>query len=67
MRRNPLCRNDFLILSQTFVGRRGRPFTADYLLTYRNTKLGVVKAKAWDEELAEGGTTAKSQSNDKRQ
>ncbi len=35
-------------------GRRGKPLTADYVLEYRNTKLAVVEAKAWDEELSEG-------------
>ena len=30
-------------------GRRGKPLTADYVLIYRNTKLAVVEAKAWDE------------------
>ncbi len=41
-------------------GRRGRPLTADYVLIYRNTKLGVVEAKAWDEELTEGVAQAKN-------
>ena len=31
-------------------GRRGKPLTADYVLEYRNTKLAVVEAKAWDED-----------------
>jgi len=35
-------------------GRRGKPLSADYVLEYRNTKLAVVEAKAWDEELSEG-------------
>ena len=26
-------------------GRRGKPLTADYVLTYRNTQLAVVEAK----------------------
>ncbi len=30
-------------------GRRGKPLIADYVLEYRNTKLAVVEAKAWDE------------------
>jgi type I restriction enzyme, R subunit len=30
-------------------GKRGKPLTADYVLEYRNTKLAVVEAKAWDE------------------
>ena len=32
-------------------GRRGKPLTADYVLEYRNTKLAVVEAKAWNEAL----------------
>lgn len=35
-------------------GKRGKPLTADYVLEYRNTKLAVVEAKAWDKELTEG-------------
>ena len=35
-------------------GRRGKPLTADYVLDYRNTKLGVVEAKAEAEEVTEG-------------
>ncbi|NLY00754.1 MAG: DEAD/DEAH box helicase family protein, partial [Rhodopirellula sp.] len=41
-------------------GRRGKPLTADYVLEYRNTKLGVVEAKAEDEELTEGVAQAKN-------
>ncbi len=41
-------------------GRRGKPLTADYMLIYRNTKLGVIEAKAWDEELTEGVAQAKN-------
>src|SRR5690606_1542503 len=40
-------------------GRRSRPLNADYVLIYRNTKLGVVEAKAWDEELTVGVAQAK--------
>jgi len=40
-------------------GRRGKQLTADYVLEYRNTKLAVVEAKAWDEELTEGVAQAK--------
>ena len=29
-------------------GRRGKSLTADYVLEYRNTKLAVVEAKAYD-------------------
>ena len=41
-------------------GRRGRPLCADYILEYRNTKLAVIEAKAWDEELTEGVAQAKN-------
>jgi type I restriction enzyme R subunit len=41
-------------------GRRGKPLTADYALEYRNTKLAVIEAKAWDEELTEGVAQAKN-------
>ena len=41
-------------------GRRGKPLTADYVLIYRNTKLAVVEAKAWDQELTEGVGQAKN-------
>ena len=41
-------------------GRRGKPLTADYVLEYRNTKLAVVEAKAWDEQLTEGVAQAKN-------
>jgi type I restriction enzyme R subunit len=41
-------------------GRRGRALTADYVLVYRNTKLAVVEAKAWDEALTEGVAQAKN-------
>jgi len=40
-------------------GRRGKPLIADYVLEYRNTKLAIVEAKAWDEELTEGVAQAK--------
>ncbi len=33
---------------------------ADYVLEFRNTKLAVVEAKAWDEELTEGVGQAKN-------
>lgn len=36
------------------AGRRGKPLTADYVLEYRNKKLGVVEAKPEDAELTEG-------------
>jgi type I restriction enzyme R subunit len=41
-------------------GRRGKPLTADYVLEYRNTKVAVVEAKAWDEALTEGVAQAKN-------
>ncbi|MBN2128472.1 MAG: DEAD/DEAH box helicase family protein [Sedimentisphaerales bacterium] len=41
-------------------GRRGKPLIADYVLVYRNKKLAVVEAKAWDEELTEGVGQAKN-------
>lgn len=41
-------------------GRRGKPLIADYVLEYRNTKLAVVEAKAWDEALTEGVGQAKN-------
>lgn len=40
-------------------GRRGKADIADYVLVYRNTKLAVVEAKAWDEALTEGVGQAK--------
>src|SRR5258705_6927765 len=41
-------------------GRRGKALTADYVLIYRNTKLAVIEAKAWDQELTEGVAQAKN-------
>jgi type I restriction enzyme R subunit len=41
-------------------GRRGKSLTADYVLEYRNTKLAVVEAKAWDEAITEGVAQAKN-------
>jgi len=40
-------------------GKRGKALTADYVLEYRNTKLAVIEAKAWDKELTEGVGQAK--------
>ncbi|MGB4943382.1 MAG: DEAD/DEAH box helicase family protein, partial [Candidatus Moraniibacteriota bacterium] len=40
-------------------GRRAKAQIADYVLMYRNHKLGVIEAKAWDEELTEGVGQAK--------
>ena len=41
-------------------GHRGKALTADYVLVYRNRKLAVVEAKAWDEQLTEGVAQAKN-------
>lgn len=41
------------------AGRRGKALTADCVLEYRNTKLAVVEAKAWDKPLTEGLGQAK--------
>ena len=40
-------------------GRRGKALKADYVLEFRNMKLAVVEAKAWDEEVSEGVGQAK--------
>ncbi len=40
-------------------GRRAKALSADYVLIYRNTKLAVVEAKAWDEPLTAGVAQAK--------
>ncbi len=42
------------------LGRRGKGLTADYVLIYRNTKLAIVEAKAWDESLTQGVAQAKN-------
>lgn len=42
------------------LGQRGKPLIADYVLEYQNTKLAIVEAKAWDEELTEGVGQAKN-------
>jgi type I restriction enzyme R subunit len=39
--------------------KRGKSLSADYVLEYRNTKLAVVEAKAWDKPLTEGVAQAK--------
>ncbi|NDK37330.1 restriction endonuclease subunit R [Pseudoxanthomonas gei] len=41
-------------------GQRAKAEIADYVLVYRNTKLGVVEAKAWDKSTSEGVGQAKS-------
>jgi type I restriction enzyme, R subunit len=41
-------------------GKRATAEIADYVLVYRNTKLAVIEAKAWDKPLTEGVGQAKS-------
>lgn len=41
-------------------GKRAKPEIADYVLVYRNTKLAVIEAKAWDKPYTEGVGQAKS-------
>jgi type I restriction enzyme R subunit len=41
-------------------GRRGKELKADYVLELQHTRLAVVEAKAWDEELTEGVGQAKN-------
>ena len=41
-------------------GARAKADIADYVLVYRNTKLAVIEAKAWDKPLTEGVGQAKS-------
>ena len=41
-------------------GLRAKPEIADYILMYRNHKLGVIEAKAWDKPFTEGAAQAKS-------
>lgn len=41
-------------------GRRAKPLKADYVLEYRNTKLAVVEAKAWNEAVSVGLGQAKN-------
>jgi type I restriction enzyme R subunit len=40
-------------------GRRAKPLIADYVLVYRDRKLAVIEAKAWDKPLTEGLGKAK--------
>jgi type I restriction enzyme, R subunit len=42
------------------LGRRGKPLIADYVLAYRNHKLGVIEAKARGRPLTEGLAQAKN-------
>jgi len=41
-------------------GARAKAEIADYVLVYRNTKLAVIEAKAWDKPLTDGVGQAKS-------
>jgi type I restriction enzyme R subunit len=45
------------------LGRHGKALIADYVLVYRNKKLAVIEAKAWDESLTEGVAQAKNYSD----
>ncbi|SDG73033.1 type I restriction enzyme, R subunit [Pseudomonas benzenivorans] len=42
------------------AGKRSKAEIADYVLVYRNTKLAVIEAKAWDKHYTEGVGQAKS-------
>jgi type I restriction enzyme R subunit len=42
------------------LGRRAKALCADYILVYRNHKLAIIEAKAWDESLTEGVAQAKN-------
>ena len=42
------------------LGRRGKALSEDYVLIYRNHKLAVVEAKAWNEAVSEGVAQAKN-------
>ena len=54
-------RREFSITPGRIEGgnRRGKPLTADYVLSYRNTQLAVVEAKAATAPLSEGVAQAK--------
>ena len=41
-------------------GKKGKALTADYIFEYKNTKLAVNEAKAWDLPLTEGAAQAKN-------
>src|ERR1700730_7672614 len=45
------------------LGRRAKEVKADYILVYRNHKLAVIEAKAWDESLTEGVAPVKNYSD----
>ncbi len=55
-------RREFRITEGRLIGggKRAKAEIADYVLVYRNTKLAVVEAKAWDEFCTEGVGQAKS-------
>ena len=42
------------------AGKRSKADIADYVLVYRNTKLAVIEAKAWDKHYTEGVAQAKN-------
>jgi type I restriction enzyme R subunit len=42
------------------AGKRGEPEVADYVLMYRNHKLAVIEAKAWEKPYTEGVAQAKA-------
>ena len=42
------------------MGKGGKSLEADYVLIYRNTKLAVIEAKAYDKHLSEGVAQAKN-------
>ncbi|HEY3756621.1 MAG TPA: hypothetical protein VGL42_10770 [Opitutaceae bacterium] len=48
------------------AGRRGKALTADYVLEYRNTKLAMEEAKAWDEPTTAGLAQAKNYAGKRR-
>jgi type I restriction enzyme R subunit len=50
---------DQFSLSPDSGGRRGKPLTADDVLTYRNTRLAVVEAMPDTAPLTEGVAQAK--------
>ena len=55
-------RREFRITEGRLIGggKRARAEIADYVLVYRNTKLAVVEAKAWEVACAEGVGQAKA-------
>ena len=55
-------RREYCISPGRIEGRgiRGKPLIADYVLEYQNTRLAVVEAKAWHQELTEGVAQAKN-------